>query len=136
MFSVVSTAFVTFSTIVIFLLSAGLTFFIVSYLMLKHKASTFMPVDRFIPTTKECSSCHNKYDIKLEDRIYKCSYCGLAIDRDYNSALNDMYYGIKKINKKYKINIPPQRWLNLFYCELPHAKTLRLPDSWTKLALT
>ena len=76
---------------------------------LKHKASTFIPVDRFIPTTKECSSCHNKYDIKLDERTYKCNYCGLTIDRDYNSALNDIYYGIKKINEKYKINIPVER---------------------------
>ena len=76
---------------------------------LKHKASTFIPVDRFIPTTRECSNCHNKYDIKLKDRIYKCPECGFIIDRDYNSALNDMYYGIKKINKKYKINIPVER---------------------------
>ena len=76
---------------------------------LKHKASTFIPVDRFIPTTRECSNCHNKYDIKLKDRKYKCPECGFIIDRDYNSALNDMYYGIKKINKKYKINIPVER---------------------------
>ena len=69
---------------------------------LKHKASTFMPVDRFMPTTKECSNCHNKYDIKLDERTYRCNYCGLTIDRDYNSALNDMYYGIKKINKNIK----------------------------------
>ena len=76
---------------------------------LKHKASTFIPVDRFIPTTRECSNCHNKYDIKLEDRIYRCPECGFIIDRDYNSALNDIYYGIKKINEKYKINIPVER---------------------------
>ena len=35
--------------------------------------------------------------------------CGLIIDRDYNSALNDMHYGIKKINEKYKINVPMER---------------------------
>ena len=37
MFSVVSTAFVTFSTIVIFLLSAGLTFFIVRKYLAKKQ---------------------------------------------------------------------------------------------------
>ncbi len=36
---------------------------------LKHKASTFILLDRFIPTTKECSKCHNRYDIKLDERI-------------------------------------------------------------------
>ena len=68
---------------------------------LKHKASTLIALDRFIPTTKECSNCHNKYDIRLDERTYECQYCGLIIDRDYNSSLNDMYYGIKKINEKY-----------------------------------
>ncbi len=65
---------------------------------LKHKASTFIVLNRFIPTTKECSRCHSKYDIKLDERAYECKYCGLIIDRYYNSALNDMHYGIKKIN--------------------------------------
>jgi putative transposase len=76
---------------------------------LRHKASTLILLNRFIPTTKECSNCHNKYDIKLDERTYRCSHCGLIIDRDYNSAMNDMHYGIKKINEKYKINIPVER---------------------------
>ncbi|WMT53658.1 RNA-guided endonuclease InsQ/TnpB family protein [Ferroplasma acidiphilum] len=70
---------------------------------LKHKASTLILLDKFIPTTKECSNCHNKYDIKLDERIYQCHNCGFIIDRDYNSALNDMYYGIKKLNELLKI---------------------------------
>ena len=60
------------------------------------------------------SLCHNKYDIKLDERTYECQYCGLIIDRDYNSALNDMYYGIKKINEKYKINIPVEMNIDTF----------------------
>ena len=81
---------------------------------LRHKASTLIALNRFIPTTKECSNCHNKYDIKLDERTYECQYCGLIIDRDYNSALNDMYYGIKKINEKYKINIPVEMNIDTF----------------------
>ncbi len=69
---------------------------------LKHKASTFILLNRFLPTTKECSNCHNKYDIKMDERIYKCTECGSVIDRDYNSALNDIYYGIIKINELLK----------------------------------
>ncbi len=70
---------------------------------LKHKASTLILIDRFIPTTKECSNCHNKYNIKLDERIYKCTNCGFIIDRDYNSALNMIYYGIIKLNELLKI---------------------------------
>ncbi len=90
---------------------------------LKHKASTFILLNRFLPTTKECSNCHNKYDIKMDERIYICPECRFVIDRDYNSALNDMHYGIIKINellknkynkinkelKKYSIKVPMER---------------------------
>jgi putative transposase len=90
---------------------------------LKYKASTFIPLNQFLPTTKECSKCHNKHDIKLDERVYKCPKCGFIINRDYNSALNDIYYGIMEINKKlenkykkinkdlkkYNIKIPVER---------------------------
>ena len=45
--------------------------------------------DTFYPSSKLCSYCNNiKHDLKLKDRIYKCNYCGLEIDRDYNASLN------------------------------------------------
>lgn len=45
--------------------------------------------DRFYPSSKLCSCCGNtKKDLKLKDRIYKCSFCGLVIDRDFNASLN------------------------------------------------
>lgn len=47
--------------------------------------------DTFYPSSKLCSYCNNiKHDLKLKDRIYKCNYCGLEIDRDYNASLNLM----------------------------------------------
>ena len=46
-------------------------------------------VDTFYPSSKTCSCCGSiKKDLKLNDRIYKCSNCGLEIDRDYNAAIN------------------------------------------------
>ena len=71
---------------------------------LKSKASNLILIGRFIPTTKECNNCHNKYDIKLNERIYKCPSCGLVIDRDYNSSLNMTYYGMK--TEKFKKIVP------------------------------
>ena len=45
--------------------------------------------DRFYPSSKTCSCCgHIKKDLKLRDRTYICSECGLKIDRDFNAALN------------------------------------------------
>ena len=45
--------------------------------------------DKFYPSSKTCSSCGNiKKDLKLSDRVYKCSDCGLEIDRDLNASIN------------------------------------------------
>ena len=45
--------------------------------------------DRFYASSKTCSYCgHVKKDLKLSDRVYECTECGLMIDRDYNAALN------------------------------------------------
>ena len=46
-------------------------------------------VDTFYPSSKTCSCCGSiKKDLKLKNRIYKCSNCGLEIDRDYNASIN------------------------------------------------
>ena len=48
----------------------------------------FVVVDRFYPSSKSCSQCGKiKKDLKLKDRVYKCSY-GLNIDRDLNASIN------------------------------------------------
>ncbi len=45
-------------------------------------------VDRFYPSSKMCSCCGAyKKDLKLSDRVYKCS-CGISIDRDLNASIN------------------------------------------------
>ena len=46
-------------------------------------------VDRWYPSSKTCHNCgHIKKDLKLSDRIYKCSECGYEEDRDINASLN------------------------------------------------
>ena len=45
-------------------------------------------VDRWFPSSKTCHCCGAvKKDLKLSDRIFKCS-CGYVEDRDFNAALN------------------------------------------------
>lgn len=39
-------------------------------------------------TTKTCNRCGYIQNMKLNDRVYICSNCGLVIDRDYNAAIN------------------------------------------------
>nr|DAX66553.1 MAG TPA: endonuclease [Bacteriophage sp.] len=49
----------------------------------------FVKADTFYPSSKLCSRCgYKKEDLKLSDRTYKCNYCGLEIDRDYNASIN------------------------------------------------
>ena len=46
-------------------------------------------VDRFYPSSKTCCVCGAyKKDLKLSDRVYKCSNCNTSIDRDYNASIN------------------------------------------------
>lgn len=64
---------------------------------LQYKAErNHIPViiaDRFFPSSKLCSCCgHVKTDLKLPDRIYKCT-CGNTIDRDLQASLNLKQYG-------------------------------------------
>ena len=45
-------------------------------------------VSRWYPSSKTCNSCGSiKSDLKLSDRIYKCS-CGYIADRDSNASYN------------------------------------------------
>ena len=54
----------------------------------KFRGIELIVADRFYPSSKTCSQCGeiNK-DLKLSDRVYKCS-CGLIIDRDLNASIN------------------------------------------------
>ncbi|HEU5383992.1 MAG TPA: transposase [Ktedonobacteraceae bacterium] len=46
-------------------------------------------VSRWEPSSKTCSSCGwYKNDLQLSNRVFCCSACGLAMDRDANAARN------------------------------------------------
>lgn len=53
----------------------------------------FVTADRYYPSSKMCSCCGNiRKNLKLSDRIYHCSVCGLTIDRDFQASVNLMNY--------------------------------------------
>ena len=53
----------------------------------------FVTADRYYPSSKLCSCRGNiKKDLKLSDRVYHCSVCGLVIDRDFQASVNLMRY--------------------------------------------
>ena len=54
----------------------------------KFRGIQLVVADRFYPSSKTCSQCGEiKKDLKLKDRVYRCS-CGLNIDRDLNASIN------------------------------------------------
>jgi len=60
---------------------------------LKYKGSenqtTIIQINKWYPSSKLCSRCHSKKsDLTLSDRTFKCSNCGLELDRDLNAAMN------------------------------------------------
>lgn len=60
---------------------------------LKTKSETLgIPVTeapQFYASSKTCSRCgHTKKELKLSERTYHCSECGLEINRDVNAAIN------------------------------------------------
>jgi putative transposase len=54
-------------------------------------------IGRYEASTKTCSSCNTKKDMKLSDRTYECDNCGISIDRDTNAAINIRNWGYKKL---------------------------------------
>ena len=66
---------------------------------IKYKAEEYgievVEVSKFYASSKTCSRCgHIKKDLKLSDRTYQCSECGLVIDRDLNAAINLANYQV------------------------------------------
>jgi putative transposase len=60
---------------------------------LEWKGGRLIVADRFFPSSKICSRCGAvKAKLSLSERTYRCD-CGLAIDRDFNAALNLAAYG-------------------------------------------
>ena len=65
---------------------------ILEYKAKRNNIELFL-ADRFFPSSKICSHCGVvKQDLKLSDRVYKCS-CGFEIDRDLNASINLKNYG-------------------------------------------
>ena len=55
--------------------------------------------DRWFPSSKTCNCCGNiDRDLKISDRIYKCS-CGYIEDRDLNASYNLRDYGVNLTRK-------------------------------------
>ena len=47
-------------------------------------------------TSQECSRCGRIVKKPLSQRVHKCPFCGLMMDRDENAAINILKRGLQK----------------------------------------
>lgn len=67
----------------------------------KWKGVELVVADRFYPSSKLCSCCgHKKEVLRLSERIYKCSNCGISLDRDFNASLNLKNYTLRIVQSE------------------------------------
>ncbi len=48
-------------------------------------------------TSKMCSSCGERVQKTLSDRMHTCPQCGLVLGRDHNAALNILHRGLQSL---------------------------------------
>ncbi len=48
----------------------------------------FVKVNRWLASSKLCSTCGNKQDMPLHIRVFDCNACDLKLDRDINASIN------------------------------------------------
>ena len=61
----------------------------------------FIQADRFYPSSQYCSSCGHQQKMPLNRRTYKCSECGMKMNRDLNAAKNLYLYGKENVTILY-----------------------------------
>ena len=69
----------------------------------KFKGKNFYQINTYYPSSQICSKCDNqdkKYK-NLNEREYKCTKCGMELDRDFNASINIMFGGLKLYMKNY-----------------------------------
>jgi putative transposase len=51
-------------------------------------------------TSQECSNCGRIVKKSLSQRVHKCPFCGLIMDRDQNAAINILKRGLKNVGQE------------------------------------
>ena len=66
---------------------------------LKRRGKRLLKIGRFQPSTQICSNCGHRQHMKLTDRTYVCTECGMTLDRDVNAAKNIKSFALRDIIK-------------------------------------
>ena len=61
----------------------------------KKNGKQFFKIDRFFPSSKKCNCGHIYKELKVSERIWICSNCGVTNDRDILAAKNILDYGVR-----------------------------------------
>ena len=65
---------------------------------LEQQGKHLILVDRWFPSSKQCSHCGNKNkELKLSERIWTCKNCGSIHNRDKNASKNLLIEGYKQL---------------------------------------
>ncbi len=48
-------------------------------------------------TSRTCSCCGSRRELKMSERVFECFCCGLTLDRDHNAALNILRLGTQSL---------------------------------------
>jgi putative transposase len=70
---------------------------------ISYKAEEAGKIVKFVDpknTSQECSNCGKIVKKSLSQRIHKCPFCGLVMDRDQNAAINILKRGLKNLKLK------------------------------------
>lgn len=59
--------------------------------LLKNNENTIV-LSKWFPSTKLCSCCGEKVEIKLHERVFVCPKCGYTEDRDIHAAKNMVWF--------------------------------------------
>ncbi|MHA1792480.1 MAG: RNA-guided endonuclease TnpB family protein [Promethearchaeota archaeon] len=74
---------------------------------LEQQGKHLILVDRWFPSSKQCSTCGWKNDeLKLSDRKWTCQTCGIIHERDKNASRNLLDEGMKQLNSLNMTIIP------------------------------
>ena len=66
----------------------------VFFRILAERSRTTTEISRSFPSTQRCSRCGHRQKLTLDNRLYHCPDCGLALDRDHNAAINLLLEGL------------------------------------------
>ena len=65
----------------------------------RHNGGVTVKINRWLPSSKTCSSCGQTQSVPLSVRTYECSSCGMTMDRDHNAAINIRRWTIEETNR-------------------------------------